>query len=101
MLHPEDQGPNKVSVHVESSSPGWLMLADVWYPGWRAKIDGEQAPIHKADYLFRAVQVPAGAREVVFIYQPVGFYLGLGVSLLAWTSLGFLLLSWVTNSSRF
>jgi len=79
--------PNKIVIRVEADSPGWLVLSDVWYPGWRAWVDGEPVTVLRANYLFRAVEVPAGPHEVVFAYRPVWFYAGLVVSLLAWMGL--------------
>jgi hypothetical protein len=62
--------PNRVVLQVKSESPGWLVLTDVWYPGWLCKVDDEETPIRRADYLFRAVQITAGSHEVVFQFEP-------------------------------
>src|SRR5262249_42088108 len=49
---------------------GRLILADAYYPGWTASVDGHAIPIERyADYL-RAVSLPPGAKVVVFEYQP-------------------------------
>ncbi len=61
---------------------GLLVLADTHFPGWAAQIDSRPAPVLRANGVFRAVVVPAGARRVVFSYQPVSVRLGLYVSLL-------------------
>jgi len=79
-----DEHPNKVLVQVESQSPGWLVLSDVWYPGWTARVKGEKKPIYKADFLFRGVAVPAGTQFVEFSYRPIWFYTGAAVSFLTW-----------------
>lgn len=80
--------PNEVIIEVETPSPGWLVLADSYFPGWRAYIatgDGEEreARIYKADYNFRAVYLPAGEHTVRFKYSPMSFKLGLYTSFLA------------------
>lgn len=80
----EAETPNSVLVRVDSPQPGWLVLADVWYPGWRAEVDGAARPVYRADYLFRAVQVSAGKHTVSFSYRPYSFWLGAAVSLLGW-----------------
>ncbi len=75
--------PNQVGVTVHTSRDGWLVLSDVWYPGWQANVDGITVPVEKADYLFRAVAVPAGEHLVRFTYRPLTFYLGGVISLIA------------------
>jgi uncharacterized membrane protein YfhO len=47
-----------------------LVLHDLYYPGWSAKIDGKSAPILRAGLLFRAVIVPAGSHRVIFRFDP-------------------------------
>ncbi len=55
---------------------GFVVLSDQFYPGWRAYVDGRESPIYRANYLFRAVPVPAGEHVVEFTYQPVSVGLG-------------------------
>jgi len=74
---------NQLAMHVRAPSQGWLVLADVWYPGWQAQVDGRAAQIWRANYLFRAIQVGAGEHDVVFTYLPLSFYLGSLASLIA------------------
>jgi hypothetical protein len=70
-----------LSVRVENSAPGWLVLADQWYPGWYGSVDGQPVEIHRANFLFRAVQLAAGSHLVEFRYQPVPFLVGSGITL--------------------
>jgi hypothetical protein len=60
-----------VEVAVEARRPGFVVLNDVFHPWWRATVNGEDAPIFKANVLFRAVQVPAGTSVVRFEFKPV------------------------------
>ena len=76
--------PGRVVVHVSAEGEAWLVLSDVWYPGWRALVDGTEVEVLKGDYLFRAVQVPGGSHIVTFVYSPWSFPLGLVLSLVAW-----------------
>jgi hypothetical protein len=80
----QDGDPNRLVIDIHAPGAGWLVLSDVWYPGWRAWVDGQPAPVRRANYLFRAVEVPDGDHQVVFTYQPLSFFLGLGASLLSW-----------------
>jgi len=57
---------NDVVVDVDTPGPALLRLADAWYPDWTARVDGRPAPIYRADYLLRAVPVPAGKHRVEF-----------------------------------
>jgi hypothetical protein len=78
--------PAAVEINVVFEKPGWLLLADTYYPGWVAAVDGVPTAILHGDYAFRAVGVAAGAHSVVFDYQPGSLRLGLWL-----TGLGMLL----------
>ena len=74
--------PNRVDFEVETSAPGYLVLADTWYPGWSATVDGRTVPVQRANIAFRAVALPEpGKHRVVFSYYPVGLNAGLVLSL--------------------
>ncbi|HKQ58841.1 MAG TPA: YfhO family protein [Candidatus Eisenbacteria bacterium] len=72
---------NDVSVDVETPAPGLLRLADLWYPDWTATVDGKPERILKADYLLRAVPVPAGRHRVEFRFQSAAMRTGLMLSI--------------------
>jgi hypothetical protein len=84
--------PNRVEV--ETQGGGWLVLSDAFYPGWQARVDGERASIYHADSLLRAVWVPAEGHHVEFVYRPASFYIGAGVSALAWALLAAVWVRW-------
>lgn len=71
-------------VEVEAWGPGRLILADTYFPGWRAEVDGRAVAVIPAEGFFRAVELGAGDHRVAFKYEPVGFRVGLwaGVSAL-------------------
>ncbi len=58
-----------VTVHKTGSDPGVLVLADAWFPGWTASIDGLPAEVMRADAALRAVVVPGGDHEIHFVYS--------------------------------
>lgn len=87
-----EESANEIRLQVEADSSGWLFVADTWYPGWTAEVNGETAQIYRANYLFRTVQVPAGGGEVVMRYRPVGFWVGVMISSAGWLILGILAL---------
>jgi hypothetical protein len=69
-----------LTVRVRASAPGYLFVADQYEPGWRATVDGRPAPIARANFAFRLVDVPAGASRVEFRYRQRGLSLGAAVS---------------------
>jgi hypothetical protein len=72
--------PDRVVMQVEEGAPGWLVLADVWYPGWNCTVNGKATPIHRANFLFRAVAVSEGPQEVVFTFALPRYGLGKRIS---------------------
>ena len=70
-------------LEARASQNALLFLADLIYPGWIAYVDGKETPIYRANYLFRAVYVPAGQHTVEFVYRPRSFRLGVLITLLA------------------
>jgi hypothetical protein len=82
-LQVQEESSNVISTKVHSQAAGYLVVADVWYPGWQAYVDGERAPLLRANYLFKAIPIPAGEHEVAVLYQPKAFNLGAAVSIAA------------------
>lgn len=60
-----------------------LITSDVYYPGWRATIDGVPTHMFRTNYLLRGVVVPAGNHTVRFVFRPTSFYIGCAVTALA------------------
>lgn len=76
ILSISDVSANEVVVDIEAKGTGWLFLGDAHYPGWKAELDGRSVDIHRAQYLFRAVQVPDGRHTIRFVYRPLSFVVG-------------------------
>ena len=72
---------NRVTIEVDTPAPAIVRLADLWYPDWVASVDGQRAPILKADYLLRAVAVPAGKHRVEFRFESKAVRTGLTLSI--------------------
>jgi uncharacterized membrane protein YfhO len=86
-------GPEQVEIEIRLGEPGWLILTDTHYPGWRATIDGRLVEVEAVDIVFRGVEVPAGEHEVSFVYRPQSVIAGAWLSGAAWLAwLG--LLAW-------
>ncbi|MBL8589516.1 MAG: hypothetical protein JNK46_13365 [Methylobacteriaceae bacterium] len=61
---------DRVAVDVDSAAGGLLVLHDLHYPGWIARVDGVERPLARADLLFRGVEVGPGRHRVEFIFRP-------------------------------
>ena len=62
--------PERVVVEATLARPGYLVLADTYYPGWRATVDGAPVTIRRANLLVRAVYLAPGQHRVEFVYAP-------------------------------
>lgn len=56
----------RVTIRASLPAPGFVVLADTYYPGWEARIDGAPTHLYRADSAFRAVWVPAGEHELEY-----------------------------------
>lgn len=71
--------PDRVVVQTQSSRAAMLVLADNYYPGWRASIDGATVPVVRTNHTFRGVAVPAGTHQVVFEFVPTSLRTGFAI----------------------
>ena len=94
--------PERVIVRVRRAGEGVLVLTDAYAEGWKATVDGRPVPVWPANYLFRAVAVPAGEHEVVFHYDAPGYRAGRAVALaaIAVLALGPLASAWARRYGR-
>jgi hypothetical protein len=73
----DETDPDRVRLEARLDAPGFVVLADTYYPGWEALVDGEPTPIYPADLMFRAVHVEGGEHTIEFRYRPRSFFWGL------------------------
>ena len=77
----ESFSPREIKWTVQTDAPRLLVVSEVYYPaGWKARLDGEEVPIHRANYLLRAVPVPEGEYTLTMSFEPRSHYLGLWLS---------------------
>jgi hypothetical protein len=67
---------NAIHLTVESDHDGLLVLSETYYPGWRATVDDQPAPVFRTDHALRSVPILRGVRKVILSYAPESFRLG-------------------------
>jgi len=77
----ESYTDHHVRIRASLNSPGVLVLADSFYPGWHVYVDGEEKEVLRANLFFRGVPLSPGESLVEFRYEPRSFSIGLAISL--------------------
>ena len=88
---------NRVTAKVRTSGPMLAVVSDRWYPGWKARVNGVEAPVLRANGVFRAVPVPAGVSDIDLRFAPGSILLGAAISL---AGLLALTATWIMARSR-
>ncbi|WP_158233287.1 YfhO family protein [Reichenbachiella sp. 5M10] len=69
--------PNRLVYESNSDQAGLAVFSEIYYPkGWTATVDGQEIDILRANYVLRALELPAGRHEVVFTFAPQAYYVG-------------------------
>ena len=91
--------PNYLKYEVNTEKGGTVVFSEIYYPGWQSTIDGEEAPHGRANYILRAMNVPAGKHVVEFKFDPTSLHVTENI---AFISLGLLaLLAIITIVMKF
>jgi hypothetical protein len=72
----------RVTLKTSSESAGFLVLSEIFYPGWTAKVDGRNAEVLRGNYLFCVIQLEKGDHEVKLYFVSWPFRIGAGISCL-------------------
>jgi len=75
--------PNRFRVETQSPAPRLLIVSQNWYPGWKARVNGQPQPVERVNGMLMGVPVGAGASQVEFSYRPTGFFCTLAAALAA------------------
>jgi hypothetical protein len=72
-----DRKPYSLKYEANSATGGLAVFSEIYYPkGWRATIDGTEVPIIRANYVLRAMSVPAGKHTIEFSFEPRPYTIG-------------------------
>ena len=78
--------PQQVDVEVESTQPALVVFAQTYYHNWQATVDGQPAPLLRANHAFQAVFIPSGRHGVRLEYKDRAFEIGAAISMGMWLS---------------
>jgi hypothetical protein len=77
-----DYQPNKLTYRSKTSTPQLALFSEIYYPhGWEVYVNGEKADHFRANYVLRAMVVPAGENEIEFVFRPASYYTGNKIAL--------------------
>lgn len=80
--------PQRVEISVDLKIPGLVILADVYYPGWKLTIDGKPATIYRTNRMMRGAAVEAGKHTLVYTFEPGSFRVGAMLTMIGLFALG-------------
>lgn len=81
--------PNALQYEVDTKQGGTVVFSEIYYPGWRSYIDGEEVLHGRANYILRAMNVPAGKHTIEFVFDPQSLH---ATETIAFIALGIMLL---------
>ncbi len=93
--------PNKLKYKYQAATDQLTVFSEIYYDkGWKAFIDGKPAPYFRANYVLRAMIVPAGSHEIEFRFEPRVYFTGEKISFAGSLLLILLILGYAGNEVR-
>lgn len=71
-----------IRIKASSDQPGYLVLSEIFYPGWQATVDGKEVPVLRGNYIFRVIPLKEGENDVFLYFVSWPFRFGVIISLL-------------------
>ena len=81
-VHVDKLEPQRVEMTANLKSPGLVILADIYYPGWELTVDGVPTPVERVNRAMRGAFVSAGTHKLTYVYRPISVKLGAVLSAL-------------------
>ena len=75
--------PNYLKYEVDSEKGGTVVFSEIYYPGWKSTIDGQEVPHGRANYILRTMNVPAGKHVVEFRFDPTSLHVTENIAFIA------------------
>lgn len=96
-IHLTSYEPNQLVYETSSPQDGIVVFSEIYYPGWTATIDGKPADIARADYILRAMNVPAGKHTIEMRFDPQSLHIteGIAYGAMALLLVGVIILIWI------
>ena len=86
---------NRLAYEVNAQKGGVVVFSEIYYPGWTCTVDGQNTPIARADYVLRAIRIPAGKHTVVMTFDPQTVHLTETIAYTALAILALLLIGFI------
>jgi uncharacterized membrane protein YfhO len=83
----EEHSVNAYDFRIQSQGRALLVVSQIYYPGWKALVDGERVPVVSANYALTGIPVPAGAHHVRLMFDPFSFKMGLAITIISMISI--------------
>ncbi len=71
---------NKIIINTSITKAGYLVLSEIWYPGWKAYDNGTLIKVLKGDYIFRSIYLTKGEHKIIFEFEPSNYNLGIFIT---------------------
>lgn len=95
--------PNRLVYETDNSGDAVAVFSEIYYPdGWQVSIDGQPAPLGRADYILRALHIPAGKHTVEMRFDPQSLHVteGIAYTALALMVIGVIAIVWRTQRQK-
>ncbi|MDP3444849.1 MAG: YfhO family protein, partial [Ignavibacteria bacterium] len=96
-----DNKPNHLVYNASTTKESFVVFSEIWYSlGWKAYINGKEQPLIRANYVLRALKVPAGNSTIEMKFEPKVWAVGEKISLASSALLILLLIFWIASEIK-
>ena len=73
--------PDQIVLETDSKGSRYLFLSEIFYPGWKAYVNGKNTRILRGNYIFRVIEIPSGKHRIRVSFEPWSIKIGVGLTL--------------------